>query len=494
MENKDNKKNRLAHRVLETCRNQLLFEHRFLEQALFRLKMEESKEIRFGTEGMHLFFCTDWVLREYIKGAVEMMWDYLHTVIHCLYQHPFFAKGKHQEVWNLAADISAESILMKFMQGSAQSYEEMLRRKVIAELEMKCGLTSVQKIYAYLLQTVSVGQMLGGLEFPQLSGLFRRDVHDLWYPAKNLQDSDQKDSEEQDSEQQGSDQRSSDQQGNDEQTSDVQEEGQDSSQEENQPHGWGSSESLQRNLQQSWKDVAEHMLMELKAFDSAMTGKLPGELAGDMIRRLQLLTREKYDYSAFLRKFACLEEKMQTNDDEFDYIFYTYGLRLFEKVPLIEPLEYKETYLIREFIIAIDTSGSCEGELVEKFLTKTYNILQQTESFTSKVNIHVLQCDCKLQDDAKLGSLREFGSYIRKLTLRGFGGTDFRPVFEYVDQMLKCGEMKRVDGLIYFTDGYGTFPHKPPKYKTAFVFLEKEKSVKVPPWAMQVYLDKEEFV
>ena len=183
---------------------------------------------------------------------------------------------------------------------------------------------------------------------------------------------------------------------------------------------------------------------------------------------------------------------MQTNDDEFDYIFYTYGLRLFKKVPLIEPLEYKEAYLIREFIIAIDTSGSCEGELVEKFLTKTYNILQQTESFTSKVNIHVLQCDCKLQDDAKLGSLRELESYIRKLTLKGFGGTDFRPVFDYVDQMLQCGEMKRVDGLIYFTDGYGTFPHKPPTYKTAFAFLEKEDAVKVPPWAMQVYLDKEE--
>lgn len=476
MEDRDIKKLQLALRVLETCRNQLLFEHRFLEQALFRLKLEESDKVRFGTEGMHLFFCTDWVLQEYIKGSDKIMAAYLHTVIHCLYQHTFFVKGKRQEIWNLAADISTESILIKFMQDSVQSHEDLLRRKVMAELETKCGLTSVQKIYAYLLQTVSAGQMLGGLEFAQLSGLFRRDIHDLWYPAEDQQDGDKPDS--------------------DEQSRNMHEKGKDGGKAENHSNSRGNTESLPQNLQQSlqqrWKDVAENMLMELKAFDSTMTGKLPGALAGDMIRRLQLLTKEKYDYSAFLRKFACLEEKMQTNDDEFDYIFYTYGLRLFGKVPLIDPLEYKETYLIREFIIAIDTSGSCEGELVENFLKKTYNILQQTESFTSKVNIHVLQCDCKLQDDAKLGSLRELESYIRKLTLKGFGGTDFRPVFEYVDQMLQCGNMKRVDGLIYFTDGYGTFPHKPPKYKTAFVFLEKETSVKVPPWAMQVYLEKEE--
>lgn len=84
-------------------------------------------------------------------------------------------------------------------------------------------------------------------------------------------------------------------------------------------------------------------------------------MAGSLIRSLQPLVRENYDYSEFLLKFAArLEERMQINEDEFDYIFYTYGLRLFKRVPLIEPLEYKEKYLIREFVVAIDTSESCE--------------------------------------------------------------------------------------------------------------------------------------
>ena len=67
---------------------------------------------------------------------------------------------------------------------------------------------------------------------------------------------------------------------------------------------------------------------------------------------------------------------MRINDDEYDYIFYTYGLRQYKNMPLIEPLEYKEVKRIREFVIAIDTSGSTSGELVQRFMQKTYNILK----------------------------------------------------------------------------------------------------------------------
>ena len=105
------------------------------------------------------------------------------------------------------------------------------------------------------------------------------------------------------------------------------------------------------------------------------------------------MNREKYDYTEFLRKFAVRGEVMKINDEEFDYIFYTYGLKLYEKMPLIEPLEYKEVKRIREFVIAIDTSGSVVGEEVQAFVQKTYNVLKSTESFFSKINLHIIQCD-----------------------------------------------------------------------------------------------------
>ena len=237
-----------------------------------------------------------------------------------------------------------------------------------------------------------------------------------------------------------------------------------------------------------WKNVAEKIAVEVQAYTNAGRGKI----AGNLLQHLKKLTRENYDYSAFLMKFAAhREERMQIDEAEFDYAFYTYGLKLFGRIPLIEPLEYKEVKLIREFIIAIDTSGSCSGEAVEGFLIKTYNILRQTQTFASNMNIHIVQCDASIQEDARIESQKELEKYIAHMTLKGFGGTDFTPVFEYADRMLENGEIRHLDGLLYFTDGYGVFPTRPPVYKTAFVFLDKAEEVRVPSWAMKVYLDSQ---
>ncbi len=56
----------------------------------------------------------------------------------------------------------------------------------------------------------------------------------------------------------------------------------------------------------------------------------------------------------------------------------------------------------------------------------------------------------------------------------GEGGTDFRPAFAYVDQMLENHEFEELKGLLYFTDGYGIYPGKMPAYKTAFVFMQED--------------------
>ena len=186
-------------------------------------------------------------------------------------------------------------------------------------------------------------------------------------------------------------------------------------------------------------------------------------------------------------------ETLGVNDEEFDYIFYTYGLSLYENMPLIEPLEYKESRRIREFVVAVDTSASTSGELVQKFLQKTYNILKSTESFFSRVNIHIIQCDADIQEHVKISSEDEFDSYMDRMEILGLGGTDFRPVFDLVDKLIEAGEFSDLRGLIYFTDGYGTFPAHKPAYQTAFVFLDDEyREPDVPPWAIRLVLQDDE--
>ncbi len=186
-------------------------------------------------------------------------------------------------------------------------------------------------------------------------------------------------------------------------------------------------------------------------------------------------------------------ESIQVNDDEFDYIYYTYGLDTYGNMPLVEPLEYKDSNKIRDFVIAIDTSASCRGEVVQAFLQKTYNIMQDAESFFTKINVHIIQCDSEVQQDVKITEREEFDRFMEQGKLTGFGSTDFRPVFAYVEKLREEGELARLKGMIYFTDGYGIYPEQMPDYDVAFVFLhDDENAPKVPPWAIRLVLEEEE--
>ena len=240
--------------------------------------------------------------------------------------------------------------------------------------------------------------------------------------------------------------------------------------------------------EQEWESISRHVQGDLQTFSRQRSDR-----AGDLLQNLAAVNREKYDYTAFLRKFAARSEAIVINDDEFDYIFYTYGMKVYGNMPLVEPLEYKDVKTIREFVIAIDTSGSVRGDLVQAFIQKTYNILRSTETFATKIHLRIIQCDAAIQEDVKITSRAEFDDYLKNMTLRGFGGTDFRPVFAHVDALVAKGEFENLKGLIYFTDGRGAYPRRRPDYDAAFVFLEEDyEDREVPPWAMKLILQPEE--
>ena len=237
-----------------------------------------------------------------------------------------------------------------------------------------------------------------------------------------------------------------------------------------------------------WDDIRERMETEVMLFSNEAS-----EGEGDLKEQLRVSNRSRYDYKEFLRKFTVLHEEMQIDPDSFDYIFYHYGMEMYGNMPLIEPLETSEVRKIEEFVIVIDTSMSCSGDLVRKFLEETYHILAETESFFRKVHIRILQCDDAVRADQLITTGEELKQYMDHLQLYGDGGTDFRPAFTYVQQLIDQGEFKNLKGLLYFTDGKGTFPRKRPPYDAAFIlFREDYKEVSVPPWAIRLMLDEED--
>ena len=249
---------------------------------------------------------------------------------------------------------------------------------------------------------------------------------------------------------------------------------------------WDRQEELDLS-QAEWRRLSERIKADLKSFSRHRDN------AESMEQNLREATRERYDYTDFLRKFMVMGETVQVNDDEFDYIYYTYGLQTYGNMPLVEPLEYKDSNKIRDFVIALDTSASCRGEIVQAFLQKTYNILQAGENFFSKINVHILQCDSEVRQDTKITRREEFDDFLAHGKLTGFGSTDFRPVFAYVENLQEKQEFDNLKGLLYFTDGYGIYPERMPDYDVAFVFLqEDENAPKTPPWAIKIVLDEEE--
>ena len=436
---------RISEDVLDISRNRLLVNLRFMDTAL-SFHCRELYNGSFSTDGRTLYYDPAFVLRTYSASKELLTRTYLHTVLHCVFCHPFTGADIDRRLWDLACDIASESVICELDLPCTRSDDDGRRRDLLRKIRRETGFLTAEKIYSAL-RHEELGAADTDEKLNRLEDLFMADDHSLWYS--------------------GSDQPPA-----------VQ----------NVLSGNAKLDLDDLTLKDEWKKIAEQIEMEIETF-----AKVRGKFASSLVQNLRSVNREKYDYSEFLRKFAAVNETVKVSDDEFDYIYYNYGLQHYHKMPLIEPLEYREDNKIRDFVIAIDTSGSVAGEEVQSFLQKTYNILKNRESFHNKINVHIVQCDAQIQSDEVIHSPEDFERYLETMEIRGLGGTDFRPVFEYVDRLLKEGVFSDLKGLIYFTDGLGIYPPSKPDYRTAFVFVESGYNVpEVPVWAMKVVLRPDE--
>jgi Predicted metallopeptidase (DUF2201). len=424
----------IASRIWGLSRDRILVNLRFLDVALSGIRLEE----RAGTDGILcdmnapgeavIYYDPATIVRLYKKNPNNIIRTHLHILLHCIFSHSYRYGRMEQELWDVAADMAVENAILSLGISGIDVIGDRERRETLAMWRKKAGALTAERIYRNL-----KSDRLGATELLELGNLFRRDIHESWDAAENV-------------------------------------------------------ETLEIT-QEQWKKLSERIKAELKSFSEDKSDDK------SILQNLEEETKETYDYGDFLRRFSVSGEDIQINDDEFDYVYYTYGLSLYGNLPLVEPLEYKDVNKIKEFVVAIDTSGSCRGEVVQAFLNKTYSILKSSENFFRKVNIHIIQCDSEVRQDTKITNDEEFEAFMKEGQLEGFGSTDFRPVFTYVDRAIENGEFENLKGLIYFTDGYGVFPeNKPPhNYDTAFVFLEDDyEKPPTPAWAIKLVLPVED--
>ena len=111
--------------------------------------------------------------------------------------------------------------------------------------------------------------------------------------------------------------------------------------------------------------------------------------------------------------------------------------------------------------VALDTSGSCGPEL-QQFFGELNGIMGAFDEY----ELTVIQCDSRIQKVDKYTNEEPYDPN-DGFKVRGFGGTDFRPVFDYIEE----NELHPT-ALIFLTDGYGPAPDEAPEYPVLWVITQ----------------------
>ncbi|MCK4874620.1 MAG: hypothetical protein KAS26_02125 [Sulfurimonas sp.] len=118
---------------------------------------------------------------------------------------------------------------------------------------------------------------------------------------------------------------------------------------------------------------------------------------------------------------------------------------------------YLPTCISQRFklVVAVDSSGSVDEELLNEFLSELNFLMNTIQNY----QIDLLVCDEKIQSHKTY-----YSGDILEADLKGGGATDFRPVFEFVENELEDTKL-----LIYFSDLDGKFPHVHPSYDVKWI-------------------------
>lgn len=390
-----------------------------------------------GTDAQTLYWNADQVLGWFKEGMEALERQYLHLLFHGLCLHGFRRRNCEERIWWLACDIMAEYRIDRMHVPGFAWPIPPCRSRYYQE---------IREVLAPVCES-SLAVWLSSMEeerLRELERIFRKDRHEYWRE--------------------------------DEQTA-----GGNHTEKAWKPEKLrGISEAVHR-----WRTVFEHLELRQEEHKRQAGGSV-----GTRTEQIVIQKERGYDYRRFLRQFAVDKEERLLDMDSFDYIPYDYSRRMYERLVFLEPLEYREVHRLQEFVIAIDTSGSCSGEVVRRFLTETWEILQEKENFLRDMRIHLIQCDCLIQEHVCVTSEEQWRDYLEHMTVKGHGDTDFTPVFRLVDRLVEEGELRHLKGLLYFTDGDGIYPDRKPRYETAFVFLNEElRKGDAPSWAQTLTLD-----
>jgi hypothetical protein len=248
----------LAQEILDLSRSTVVVKFRFMDSAFFELKFQEYEKEGVSTNGKYFFYNYKDILNIYRMDRYAINRAFLHTVLHCIFLHPFLKKKPNIPIWNLSSDIAVENIINGFEYKDIIIDKRNDQEKYIQELKKELKVLTAEKVYYYL-----NAKAIKENELKVLQDLFHQDSHLNWYNG----DSD------------------------------------------------GSFSITGEDFQNDIAYNKWHYISERIKLNEELFPKQYGTLSGDFSINMKEVFKEQYNYTDILKKFAVWDPYFETADE-----------------------------------------------------------------------------------------------------------------------------------------------------------------------------------
>ena len=292
------------------------------------------------TDGKVTTLNAKWVVESVANGCIKEVDSLiLHALMHCLFLHPF-KKVEDIERYDLATDITVGYVLDSLGYSHGDRRDTERRKMTYKSIIETFGGVNDNFCYGYCKEIEKE-------KVDELSTVFKLCSHDAWlgHDAK----------------------------------------GDNLSLDETLNISFGQMQEADADsLKEAWGSVAKNLIPQI------------GKLNPALKRIISVSVGEVSNYKAFLKSFLRRRERVRPSDEEFDYIYYCLGLQTYGNVPLIENLEYSDRRDYSDVAIAVDTSGSTDGEPIKRLLQEVFSMIKSMETESKRYRLRIIQCDLKI--------------------------------------------------------------------------------------------------
>jgi predicted metal-dependent peptidase len=425
-----------ATKKLVSGRAKVVFFKPLYAPLVFRLVIKAAQWVMtMATDGKSLMFNPKFVAELPME---HLTFSILHEILHCVMRHPSRRGNRDPEIWNIATDLIVNGILV-FGEAMPHMSWIVLDRKYYGKNPSTDVDWTAETIYDDLIKDAEAAKK----QFKVKCACVQKDPTDK---SGGKQESDEdgkakgdpKDGKGGKEKGDGAGKEKSEEPGEGEGDQDGEGGGEGGDQDQqgfSDPRGW-TDVKWDKDIEEEWKQAA---------IQTEQMAKMRGTTPGWLTSLVDELVEPPVPIEKILQHLVGSHMSQETSWKSPNRRFISRGIVL--------PSAMRDK---KDIVFILDTSGSVGDAEARKFLG-----LGQRAMKSKGINeMRLMQCDMVICDDQRIKDVASYKLHIKRVGLKGRGGTSFRPPFERLEEEKA---LWTTACIIYLTDLCGDFPERPPK-------------------------------